>query len=69
MKKVRYKKTKSLSICCNAIVKYKEIEDKEAGTLSQKPYCSKCKKFPAMKQEDIAKIRKWLDDGGFKLPK
>ena len=63
MKTIKYRKTNSLSGCCNAPVKYKEITDKENGTFKSTPYCVKCKKFPTMKDEDIIRAKKMLDDG------
>lgn len=56
MKKVKHRKTDSFSGCCNALVKYKDIEDKEKGTFTSSPYCTKCRKFPTMTDEDIVRL-------------
>ena len=63
MKKVKYRNTNSISGCCNALVKYKEVEDKEKGTFTSDPYCTKCRKFPTMKDEDVVALTKMLKDG------
>jgi len=63
MEKIKFRKTEHLSGCCNDIVIYKEIEDKEKETFSSTPFCNKCKKFPTMRDEDVVRAKKMLDDG------
>lgn len=59
--KVRYKKTDNYSGCCDAPIKIKVSMGE--GRYSSMPYCTKCKKFPAMSKSDKRRLRKLIKEG------
>ena len=55
-------KTKNKSYCCKAKIYIEKIGDSE-GARSERPYCSKCLKFPEASPEAWAKLKHKVDTG------
>lgn len=55
-------KTKIKSNCCNKPIYIEKIGDIH-GNYSERPYCSKCLKFPEATPEAIKNIKRLLDNG------
>lgn len=58
-------KTKKKSYCCNKPIYIEKIGDAD-GYQSERPYCSKCLKFPPASPEAIKRIQGILQNGGIK---
>jgi len=55
-------KTKNKSYCCNKPIYIEKIGDGMGG-ISERPYCSKCLKFPPLSPENKKHLRHLLDTG------
>jgi hypothetical protein len=55
-------KTKNKSYCCNKPIYIEKIGDID-GNYSERPYCSKCLKFPEASPEAWAKLKHKVDTG------
>lgn len=54
-------KTKNKSYCCNRPIYIEKICDEDGS--SERPYCSKCLKFPKASPEALAKLKHKVDTG------
>lgn len=54
-------KTKNKSYCCNRPIYIEKICDKDGS--SERPYCSKCLKFPEASPEAKKRVKHLLDTG------